>query len=298
VRVKIVLLVGLAAAFVALPSSALGKTSHVLAGSQTFTDSTGEDASAPDITTVAVSNDDAGLITFKINISNRPALTSDMTILLFLDSDQQATTGDPQALGADYAIELDPGSVALFQWNGSDYAAAASQASVTYSYDATGATIRASAVDLNKTKGINFAVIAVSGVVIDANGNADFTNAHRDYAPDLGHGFFSYPVLTKLTLKVAAFTTAPKPAKAGKPFIVGLAATESDTNGPVTAGTVTCAATIATKRIAASGHAVTSGVATCTWKLPKTAKGKTIRGSITLVVKGVKVTRTFSARIS
>ena len=78
---------------------------------------------------MVVSNDDAGLITFQINVSNRPALTPDMFFLIFVDSDQKATTGDQQSNGADYAIELDPGNVSLFQWNGATYASAASQAS-------------------------------------------------------------------------------------------------------------------------------------------------------------------------
>ena len=74
---------------------ALGGAARTTANSATFADSSGEDANAPDITSIAVSNDDAGMITFKINISNRPALTPDMTVLLFLDTDQNATTGDP-----------------------------------------------------------------------------------------------------------------------------------------------------------------------------------------------------------
>jgi hypothetical protein len=298
VRFKIALLVVLAATLVSLPASALGKSAHTAAGSQSFTDSTGEDANAPDITTVAVSNDDAGLMTFKINISNRPALTTDMIILMFLDTDANSATGDPQTAGADYAIQLEPGAVGLFQWNGSDFTQASSQASVTFSYDATGATIHASAADLGKTKSVRFAVLAVSGIVLDANGNPDFTNAHEDSAPDPGHGLFTYPVLTKLTLSVTAFTTAPKPAKAGKRYVASLAANESDTGGPVTAGTVTCAATIGTTRLAATAHSLAGGVATCAWKIPKTAKGKTLRGTVTLVVQGVKVTRPFSSKIA
>ena len=117
---------------VALPSVALGGAARTTTNSTTFPDSSGEDAAAPDITSVVVSNDDAGMITFKINIANRPALTADMSVLLFLDTDQKPTTGDHGQLGADYLIELDPGSVGLFQWNGTDYAFAASQTSLTY----------------------------------------------------------------------------------------------------------------------------------------------------------------------
>jgi hypothetical protein len=38
-----------------------------------------------------------------------------MYALIFLDTDQNVSTGDPMALGADYVIELDPGAVGLFQ---------------------------------------------------------------------------------------------------------------------------------------------------------------------------------------
>jgi hypothetical protein len=297
-KLRIVFLLVVGALLMALPSAAFGTASRTTANSVTFNDSVGEDSAAPDITSVAVSNDDAGLITFKIAIGNRPSLTPDMTVLLYLDTDQKPTTGDPTFAGADYAIELDPGSVALFQWNGSDYVGAPSQSSVTFAYDATGATIRASAADLGKTKGLNFVVIAVSGIALDASGNPDFTNVHADAAPDAGHGLFSYQVLTKLTLSVVAFSTVPKPAKVGKSFVAGLAANESDTNGPVQSGTVACTATIGTAHITASAHGITNGIAACSWKIPKTAKGKTIRGTITLTVQGVKVSRSFAVKIA
>jgi hypothetical protein len=293
-----VLLAVLAASLAVLPSAALGKASHAASNSQTYQDSTGEDPNAPDITTVVVSNDDSGLITFKINISNRPTLTPDMTVLLFLDTDQKPTTGDPQTLGADFAIELDPGSVGLFQWNGTDFVAASSQSSLTFGYDATGATIRVNANDLNKTKGFNFGMLAISGIATDASGNPDFTNAHTDAAPDSGHGFWNYKVIEKLSLSVVAFTTGPKPAKAGKNFVAGLAATESDTNGPVTSGTVACSATVGTTHLAAVTRGVKNGIAACVWHLPANAKGKTVRGAVTLTVQGVAVKRSFSAKVT
>jgi hypothetical protein len=287
----------LAATAVAIPSSALAKSARAKANSQTFTDSTGEDPAAPDITSVVVSNDDSGLITFKINISNRPALTADMLVLIYLDTDQKATTGDTQAFGADYAIELDPGQVNLAKWNGSTYGAPPSQSSLTYSYDATGATIHVSAAELGHTKGFNVGFDAVSGITTDASGNADFTNAHDDFAPDLGHGFFSYQVLTKLTLSVKAFTIGPKPAKAGKKFSASLGATESDTGGPVQAGTVACSATVGGKHLTATAHRVANGIATCSWLVPRNAKG-TLKGTVTLTVRGTTVSRPFAVKVS
>lgn len=281
---------------VALPVGAFGSSSRASANSQTFNDSTGEDASAPDITSVVVSNDDAGNITFKINISNRPSFTEDMTILMYLNTDQQTTTGDPNTYGADYAVELDPGSVFLFGWNGTTYTPAASQSSLTYGYDTTGATIHVNAADLSKTKAFGFLVEAVSGLSTDANGNLDVSNAHGDSAPDAGHGLWSYDVVTKLLLTKTAFTTAPVPAKSGARFSASLAATESDTNSPITGATITCAATVKGKKLPAT-HALANGVASCFWRLPKTAKGKTIYGTITVTKQGTKLAKSFAAKI-
>jgi hypothetical protein len=297
VKARLLVIALLGAALVAAPSAALGSASHVAANSQSFADSVGEDANAPDITGIDVANTDAGLIRFHVKVSNRPTFTSDMAFVMWIDSDANPTTGDPQSLGAEYLIVLVPGSVGMLQWNGSDYVNAPSQTSLTYSYDATGATISVSAADLGGTKAINFGARAWSGIVTDASGNPDFTNAHQDDAPDAGHGFYNYAVLTKLTLKQIAFTTAPKPAKAGARFTASLAATESDTAGPVKKATITCSAKIKGIGIRAT-HSLANGVASCYWKLPKTAKGKTLRGTITVTVQGTTLTKSFSAKIT
>ena len=297
-KARLPVLLALGALLVALPAVALGGSSRAAGNSTTFPDSIGEDPAAPDITSVVVSNDDAGMITFQVNISNRPALTPDMFMLIFIDSDQNSATGDPSSFGADYLIELDPGAVGLLQWNGTDYANAASQASLTYAYATTGATIHVSAADLGKTKALKFGVVAFSGFALDASGKADFTNLKRDAAPDFGHGLFTYQVLTKLVLNVTAFTIAPRPAKAGRQLVVSMAANENDTNGPVQTGTVGCAASIAGKRLVATTHALRNGIAVCAWRLPATAKGRIVRGLITLTVQGTPLTRGFSARVT
>ena len=292
-------MVVVAIALVALPAIALGGAARSATNSQSYLDSTGEDPAAPDITSIGVSNDDAGLITFQINIANRPTFTPDMLLDIFLDTDKNAATGSSQLFGADYVIELQPGAVGLFQWNGSDFVGASSQSSLTFSYAAAGATIRINALDLNRTKGFNFVTAVVSGLVTDpATGNVDFTNAHDDIAPDTGHGTFAYQVIAKLTLTVGAFTTSPTPAKAGKSFSAGLAVTESDTNAGVDSGTITCAAKIAGKAVRVKTKRLVDGVAVCVWSIPRTARGKTIRGSIALAVQDTQTTRAFSARIS
>ncbi|HEY3960945.1 MAG TPA: hypothetical protein VGL84_00305 [Gaiellaceae bacterium] len=289
--------VGVAVLLAVLPRAAHGASAHSQSNSQTFPDSIGENPNAPDITSIVVSNDDAGNIVFKINISNRPTFTPDMELQLVMNTDGSTTTGDPTVAGADYLIDLIPGSVGLFQWSGSDYTFAQSQSSLVYSYDSTGATIRINASDLGATKVITFGAVALSGITTDANGNPDYTNAQADLAPDAGHGFFTYQVKTKLLLTQTAFSTAPAAAKVGKKFSASLAATESDTNGPVTAPTIACKAVVAGKTLKAT-HTFAGGVSTCSWVLPKTkVKGKLIYGTISITVQGTKLSKSFTARI-
>ena len=292
--------IALAALFIALaavPAIALGSTARAVANSTTYPDSIGEDAQAPDITGTTVSNDDASNLTFKVAVSNRPALTPDMVVLLFLDTDQSTATGDPQSFGAEYAIQLVSGSVDLFKWSGSDYTSSPAP-SLTYAYDTSGATIRINANEIAKSRAFNFAVLAISGFTVDANGNLDDTKTRSDASPDPGHGTFTYQVQIKVTLSVVGFTTSPKPIKAGKPFSVGLAANESDTGGAVEEGKITCVATIAGKRVQLRASRLVNGVAVCAWTAPKTAKGKRIQGSISLSAQGAQIARAFTLKVA
>lgn len=297
-RARRIAVAAMLVALAAAPAIALGSPSRVAANSTTYPDSIGEDPAAPDITSTTVSNDDTGLITFHIAISNRPALTADMLFLIDLDTDANPATGDPQGLapGTDYSIQLEPGSVNLFKWSGSDYPGVAAP-SLIYSYDATGATIKINARELGNTRKLDFGVLALSGSTTDATGAADFTNAHRDFSPDPGHGTFAYQVLVKVSLSVAAFTTTPKPVRAGKAFSIGLAADESDTGAGVQKGTITCVARVAGKGLRVRSKSLVNGIAVCAWFIPKTAKGKRIQGSITVSAQGAQATRTFSLKV-
>ena len=296
---RLLMLVGVAIVLALLPRAAHGAPAHALSNSQSFPDSVGENANAPDITSVTVQNDDAGNITMNINVSNRPTFTSDMEFLIFIDSDNNPATGDPNSFGSDYAIDLVPGSVALFQWDttSKNFLFAQSQTSLVYAYTSAGPTIHISAADLGGTKVMDFGVEASSGITTDAQGNPNYDTAQTDLAPDAGHGFYTYDVKTKLILKQTAFTTAPATATAGKKFSASLAASESDTNGPVKLATITCKAVVAGKRLT-STHSFAGGVSTCSWTLPKKGvKGKLVYGSITITVQGTKLTKSFTARI-
>jgi hypothetical protein len=282
----------------ALTPAGSASPTNAAANSVTFTDSTGEDAAAPDITTTAVSNDDQGMITWKINTPNRATLTGDMEFLIFLDSDANPGTGDD---GFDYVIDL-PGPlsgaafVGLFRWNGTDFTATGvPQSSLTFSY-ANGPTIRLNRADIGGTSRFGFLAIAVSGVVLGPSGEPDYTNIHIDRAPEIGT--YSYDVkITPPRLVVRSFSMKPLTPRAGRPVSVAVTFARSDGAAPSAPPTATCRATVGGRALRASGSVATNSRATCTWALAKTAKGKTIRGTITVQADGLKASRPFTARV-
>jgi hypothetical protein len=290
---KVLVLGILISLFAAVPGGA--------SNTATYEDSTGENPAAPDITTIVVSNDDAGMITFKINIPNRPQLTRDILVDMLVDTDANPTTGDPENLGADYAIELFLGEVALFKWDGTGLTRRVGDPPATtlvYSW-AGGVTIKISAAELGNTKKFGFGVIALSGVVYDdTTGNIDFTNAVGDAAPGGLAGLYPYEVKTAPTrLVFKSLRTTPTAPKAGKTFTVSLSATRSDTGAAIVNGEVDCAAKVGGKTLKPKSEKFVGRQAVCVFKIPADAAGKTIRGTIKIVFEGKKLTRPFTGKI-
>lgn len=185
------------------------------ANTVTYQDSTGENAAAPDITSITVSNTDARQLTFQVNIPNRPTLTQDMVLLLFVDADSNASTGDPSELGADYVLEVFRNQVGLFRWDGTNFTRSAGNPSATtlaFSYSG-GLTLTINAAELGNTTAFGFSVIAVSGVTVDSAGNPVFTSAVADIAPAADVGLYAYRVIVATTPP----PPRPKPPPPPKP---------------------------------------------------------------------------------
>jgi hypothetical protein len=294
--------VAIAAALFAVPTVASGALSGSAApatNSKTFPDSTGENPAAPDITTITVSNTDAGLISFKIDIPNRPTLTQDMLIALEVDSDNNATTGSSD--GTDYAIELFQGEVALFRWDGTNFTRRAGDppaTSLIFAYR-NGVTITISAAELGNTKSFKFAAVAISGIVTDpTTGESDFTNAVGDAAPAIGAGLYAYEVkITPPTLVVKSLKAVPARPAAGKPFSLRLVAARSDTGAAVQNGRVTCVGRVGNARLKPQVARVVAGAATCTWNIPARAKGKPFRGSVAVTFEGLRASQGYVGKV-
>jgi hypothetical protein len=297
----------IAVAVVALPTVASGAlstptaSSAVAANSTTYQDSSGENPAAPDITTLTTSNTDAGLVTFRVTIPNRPTLTQDMLLLLFVDADANTQTGDPESLGADYVIQVFGGEAALFRWDGTDFTRRAGDppaTSLIFAYQG-GAAITISAAELGNTKKLGFAVIAISGVTSDpTTGDVDFTNSVADVAPAAGAGLYQFEIKTE-PARLVVKSLKPSPAKptAGSSFTLRLVAARSDTGAAVQNGRVTCVGRVGSARLRAQVQRVQGGAAVCTWTIPAKAKGKTFRGSVAVVFEGLKASQGYAGKI-
>ena len=100
------------------------------------------------------------------------------------------------------------------------------------------------------------------------------TKPDTDYAPDTGAYTFT---LATPTLTRAAVTYTPAVPRAGKVFKVQRVALTLSSGGPFPA-TPACAATLGGKKLATTSA--------CTWRLPKTAKGKNLRVSVAATYAG------------
>ena len=299
VRIGFVLAIG--ACLIALPTAAAApsETTRVAANSATFQDSTGEDPTAPDITTIVVANDDAGIIAFRVNVPNRPTLGQDMLFEIWVDSDNNAATGSPDLGGADYVMQLVRGDQPLQVGRSRLHTQVRRPVRRDAELLVPGRPHRVSRPPSSATRR-KFFVVAISGLVVDpVTGDLDGANSKADVAPGGGVGLFPFTVtIAKPTLVVRRLTTTPRAPKAGQTFTMRMTTARSDSGAVLQNGRVTCVGRAGATRLQAQLARVQGGAVVCTWLIPANAKGKTFRGSAAVVFEGLRVSRSFSRRIT
>jgi hypothetical protein len=290
-----VMLAGTAAAS---PQKRLGfSPATVLANGTKFFDPDGDSGFVPDITSVLVQNDDAGKIVFGVGFANRfDGLTSDDVIQIPLDADGAFYTGRN---GFEYLLQVSLYGVEMLVDRGGTYTFSA--AKVEGAFASGQLTLELDFRDVADTAALRFYVAADS---------LSPSPGIYDWAPD-GDALYRYNVDVPLLLD--KWDAVPL-AKAGTTFTLSGLVT---TNNPER-GTVTCASTLAGRRLAGTGRWTAMPVAApsppspeiatpgpyafkataaCTFKLPKTARRKTLKGTMTLTKNGVTVRRSFSLRV-
>ena len=206
-----------------------------------FTDATGEDAQAPDIHRVRVSNSVSDDITVLIEITNRATLDKNLRVDVDLDTDQDDATGRPSD-GADYELSVigdrspAPNFVTLSQWSAGAWHEVPSTIDAIYHTDnPNGAEIRVPRADIADTAGFEFVAVAQ-----DTAANAS------DRAPDAGQWVypFTFPATTSSTSTTTPTTTSSSTTTTDTTSTGG--STSTTTTSPSTTTTPTTTPTTTT----------------------------------------------------
>lgn len=253
----------------------------------TITDPVGDSHGAPDITALHLSVSDSGLATFHVAV-RLPAGSKDGVVSVYIDADNNPTTGSMADGGADYVFSHYQSDLTynLYQWdaNLSQWAPVADMSTVSAKHDTTGVTFSVSRAALGNASQIR--VFAKTAGAVSQVGSSD-------RVPNTGWASFD---LAPFTLKVAGFHAA----EAGGRLTLTMAATQSD-NGHY-ANAVKCALTAAGSTLHPRTAAIvpSNGVptGTCVWTIGTTLKGKTLHASITESSEGRSVTKTATLKAS
>jgi len=95
---------------------------------------------------------------------------------------------------------------------------------------------------------------------------------------------------------VSKFALSPAKPRAGRRVKVSFAVVDKTTGSHVTPSAVRCAAVAAGAKVRGRGS-VAAGRATCTFLPPRSARGKTLRGTISATAEGKRLRRAFAARL-
>jgi hypothetical protein len=98
-------------------------------------------------------------------------------------------------------------------------------------------------------------------------------------------------------LRVGTFAKTGKIARVAKRWGVAMFVVERETGEILRSGRVTCLAVAAEKKLKTRFQGFHRGAAGCSWRIPQWAQGRPLVGSITVRSSGMKLTKTFSAKV-
>ena len=287
-------------------------TLAVTAGAQqSYTDPGGDAGPGTDITGVTVNNDQAGLIS--IQVASASPIVGNHAVAVFIDADKNPATGDDGDEAWMFGGPLV--GAAFFTCN----SAGCSEANPGFSARAAGANVTEFTFNrsgIGNSASFNFDVISIS---IDPP-NLNFWDVAGTYTYDLafpqcgngkdddGDGKIDSEDLgcssatdeneadDPVNVRLGAAKAKPASPKAGSMAVISARTTRVETGQPVESGSVLCTASYPGKKLRGAGSVV-AGNAVCKVKLPAAAKGKTVRGTMTLKYKTATATSPFSFKV-
>ena len=264
--------------------SARGHSAARASGIHAYDDYIEDVVSAPDIcASNIVTNDNLGAITIGLHIHDRSGFRAGDGYSVFFDTDSNPATGSIAAngepAGAEYEVELVNGSSNLRRWSGTSFELIPAQAPIpTLWLAGYGPVFEISQAYLGGAQGFRFIYVTSNGADVDLAPDADA---------------WSYALSA---LELTAGPLAIGPAKAGKRLVASMYVERSDFEIPLEEGAIKCAAKLAGNAVAGRGAFVAERVS-CTWRLPQSARGKRLAGSVQVTFQGVTAKRAFGVRV-
>ncbi len=282
----------------------------------TYQDAVGDAAMGPDIGTVTVT-DEAGRLTFTVDLANRLALLGGESVQIYLET-------DPAGAGDDYLLSaFDSASLPfLARWGGSSWVI------VRYlddtSYIEGIATFHLSRSDVAASGPFGLAVASfanddMSSFVDVAPDEARFSASRWIFAPAPAPAEPSLPAppppsLPAITLpaplplaepplqpvapppaserlQAAGLTFSPSAPRAGKRFTAQLLVKRG--GGLATLAAVSCGANVGRQKLRVLGTRLAHGLAACTWAVPKRVGGRTLVGQVRASAASETTSRAF-----
>jgi hypothetical protein len=245
---------------------------------RTYDDDIEDSGNAPDFCATEFVTNDNSTITMGIHAHNRPGFESGDSYGVYLDTDRNPATGGG-GVGAEYEIVFDaPRTAKLEQWNGTEFDAASARALPLAWAPDYGPVFVFLRTAIGDPAAFNFVLTSTNGT-------------DSDRAPDAGS--WSY-TRRAFALKMRPLSVGP--ARAGSRLTVRAFVLRSDYDEPLVEGKIGCAARFSGHRLTGKGR-FAAARATCAWRLPKSARGKRLSGTVSVVYQGVQVKRAFTVRV-
>jgi hypothetical protein len=265
-------------------------------------DTSPDTAGAPDITSIVVSDNTQGLITIQINFAPGTEQMTQDSFGVYIDADENPTSGDQTAAGTDFLLQWDgtPGAgLGLFKWDGSSSYQFVKTSSLQGSFSGDSQYFVIAASDLGIRDGFNFNVAA-------AVGSEPGSSSQADFVPENGTNFhYSMQSKASITLKVSDWEDLI--AHAGKAYATAIVVTRSDTGAPLAGGaTITCTLTVGGRSVPGGSPRFTSigwykggpkRAAVCSWRLPPGSAGAMLAAKESVTLGSSTVSRSYTARI-
>jgi len=277
--ISVVLALG---ALLALATAGAGQAARTPSSSHTFADEIGDASGAPDIDGVNLVTNDNVSVTIGMQIANRSGFSGLDWYSIALDTDSSPITGgggEYGVSGADYVIDVSQSGARLMFWNGVAYELADPQPVIPTMWIAGyGPALRISRGALGDPTTLGVMLRTTDG-------------ARVDLAPDAG----AWPY-TVLPLALTAGKAALRYSRDGSRLVAQTEILRSDFDAPLAEGAVRCTARVGAATLTGRGR-FAHGLAVCTWRLTKSARGHRLRGGVAATFQGATARRGFSVLV-